>query len=62
MSLRHYINLIEKLATVPPTVEPTTTPEEEQTIDDATEASAQFAEPEAETPDEPQQRSMPATR
>lgn len=53
MSLRHYINLIERLAAVPPTLEPTTTPEE-QSIDDAPEPSAE--------PVEPRQRRMPVMR
>jgi hypothetical protein len=60
MSIRQYINLVERLTAVPPTVEPTTTPEDEQTIDDAAEASVQVDEPEAI--EEPQQQSMPATR
>ena len=58
MSLRYYISLIEALAMVPPTEGPTTTPEDEQTIDDGVEAS------EPTDPSAPETRSqiMPAVR
>lgn len=52
MSIRKYINLVEALAAVPPTEEPTTTPEE-ASMDDAADASEVLA---------PRQRPVLVTR